>query len=854
MADAISEAKSEAGVAFGSDVVFVEKYLGRPQHIEVQVPSDGQGNHIHLHERDCSIQRKHQKIIEIAPAMGISEAVRQGVTDAAVRLAQGLKYEGAGTVEFLMEGENFYFIEMNPRIQVEHTITEELTRVDLVAAQLRIACGATLKELGLVQDKILPKGCSIQCRVTTEIPLDGFRPDTGTIDRTLREIDIQGIETNIDFLVRLLEHLTFLSGACWTSFVDDTPELFVVGGEVAPKQGVLRFLADAAVNGSRIRKPPALKKNIFIGELIDRTTGEQISTEDPRRDGWRSILLRDGPPEFARQVRAHQKTLITDTTWRDGQQSLLATRKDAYSLEAWGRATFDVMLRFLYEDPWQRLRKLRELVPYHCGRCTLLGSPAKLSRMQKHSVSDATKKYERVGILGNALFHFVSLAKQTCIDIFRVFDSLNDLENLKVGIEAIHAAGGLVEGAIMYTGDMLAPGTKYGLEYYMKIVDRLVEYDIHIISIKSMSGVMKPAAGHLIPLWHHVTASGQLRGCLTAEHAIESALELDHIAVIDAYWAQLRLMYAGFDADLRSPDPTVYKHEIPGGQYSKLMFQAQQNGLGGQWTETIQAYQDANLLLGDIIKATPTSKAVGDLAQFMVDRGLSATAIQQQASKLDLPQSVLEYFTGQMGQPFDGFPEPLRSDVLRGRPGNMAKQSRSAPASADLNSIRRHIASQFPGVPVIEHDAASYVMFPDVYIEFRHNRRNNLQLGAKNLATAKMLAILPPEPGTSKRSVLFRLDGEVCFVEVQDDKAMVARKREKARPDVNKEVASPMVGRIVGIKKNPGGAVEAGDVLIAVSAMKMEIHVSAPVRGRIASIAVAVGDMVEKEDLLARIE
>ncbi len=389
----------------------------------------------------------------------------------------------------------------------------------------------------------------------------------------------------------------------------------------------------------------------------------------------------------------------------------------------------------------------------------------------------------------------------------------------------------------MYTGDMLAPGTKYGLEYYMKIVDRLVEYDIHIISIKSMSGVMKPAAGRLIvrairakhphmPIHMHThdtngTGTATMLACVeegaeiidtaidslsgttsqpAASSAVaslqntpfESALELDHIAVIDAHWAQLRLMYAGFDADLRSPDPTVYKHEIPGGQYSNLMFQARQNGLGGQWTETIQTYQDANLLLGDIIKATPTSKAVGDLAQFMVDRGLSATVIQQQASKLDLPQSVLEYFTGLMGQPFDGFPEPLRSDVLRGRPGNMAKQSRSAPASADLNSIRRHIASQFPGVPVTEHDVASYVMFPDVYIEFRHNRRRfgdlsvlstpdflsppeigqelNLQLGAKNLATAKMLAILPPEPGTSKRSVLFRLDGEVCFVEVQDDK------------------------------------------------------------------------------------
>lgn len=394
----------------------------------------------------------------------------------------------------------------------------------------------------------------------------------------------------------------------------------------------------------------------------------------------------------------------------------------------------------------------------------------------------------------------------------------------------------------MYTGDMLAPGTKYSLDYYMKIVDRLVDYDAHIIAIKSMSGVMKPAAGRILvrairakhphmPIHMHThdtngTGTATMLACVeegadiidtaidslsgtTSQPAAssviaslqntpsESALELDHIAVIDAYWAQLRLMYAGFDADLRSPDPTVYKHEIPGGQYSNLMFQARQNGLGGQWAETIQAYQDANLLLGDIIKATPTSKAVGDLAQFMVDRGLSATAIQQQASKLDLPLSVLEYFGGLMGQPFDGFPEPLRSDVLRGRQGSIAEQSKSAPTSADFDAIRRHIASQFPGVPVAEHDVASYVMFPDVYMEFRHNRRMfgdlsvlstpnflsppeigqevKLQLWAQDLTTAKMLAILPPEPGTSKRSVLFRLDGEVCFVEVQDDKGRLAR-------------------------------------------------------------------------------
>ncbi|EGX94971.1 pyruvate carboxylase [Cordyceps militaris CM01] len=978
MESAMAEAKSEAGAAFGNDAVFIEKYLRRPQHIEVQVLGDGHGNHIHLFERDCSIQRRHQKIIEMAPAAGISDTVRRGVTDAAVRLARGLNYgtkpENAGTVEFLVEGQDFYFIEMNPRIQVEHTVTEELTGVDLVAAQLRIACGATLQDLDLLQDKIIPRGCSIQCRVVTEIPLEGFRPDTGTIGacwlpsgsgirldhsecflgaqigasydslllkcictgshraqainkaiRALNELDIRGIQTNVRFLVRLLEQPAVRNGTSWTSFVDDTSELFVQDGHSAPEQGVLRFLADAAVNGSRIQgqvKPPGLTRSISIGKLTNQTTREHISTEHPCRDGWRTILLRDGPRAFARQVRAHPKTLITDTTWRDGQQSLLATRvrtrdlaaiakhmshayKDAYSLEAWGGATFDVMLRFLHEDPWERLRKLRELVP----------------NIPFQMLLRSTNGLAYAALPRNALFHFVRLAKDTGIDIFRVFDSLNDVGNVKVGIEAVHAAGGLVEGAIMYTGDMLAPGTKYSLSYYMRIVDQLVACDTHILAIKSMSGVLKPAAGRVLvkairarypalPIHMHThdtngtgvatmvacveagadivdTAIDSLSGTTSQPAAsavlaslkntpLECGLALDHVAVIDAYWAQLRLVYAGFDADLRCPDPTVYRHEIPGGQYSNLMFQARQNGLGGKWAETIQAYQEANVLLGDIIKATPTSKAVGDLAQFMVSRGLSASAIREHASTLDLPQSVLEYFGGLMGRPFDGFPEPLRSHVLCGRQASRIAQAGLEPVSADFDGIRRHIASQFPGMPVTGHDVASYTMFPEVYMKFRQHRRLHgdlsvlstpdflscpeigqeveLQFGDKKSIMAKMLAILPPEPGSNQRSVLFRLDGQVCFVEVQDDSATVAHMFEKARPDVKEDVPSPMVGRIVAVEKSAGDMVEAGEVLLVVSAMKMEVHVSAPVSGCIALMAVVAGDMVEKGDLLVRIE
>ncbi|PHH91921.1 hypothetical protein CDD83_9788 [Cordyceps sp. RAO-2017] len=763
--------------------------------------------------------------------------------------------ENAGTVEFLVENEEFYFIEMNPRIQVEHTITEEITGIDIVSAQLRIARGATLAELGLEQDKIEVKGYAIQCRVTTEIPSQGFRPDTGTIGgcclpvgrgvrldhsdcflgarispfydsllvkcicsgpdinstirratRALGEFDIRGIQTNIEFLIRLLAHETFAAGDCWTSFIDDAPDILPSHTYHDEAQGLMRFLADAAVNGSRIQgqvKEPALKRDIEIGRMVNPKSGEEVNTAEPCHWGWRNILLRHGPREFARQIRAHGRALITDTTWRDGQQSLLATRvrsrdleaiamhtshayREAYSLESWGGATFDVMLRFLLPD--------------------------------------------------NALFHFVKQAKDAGIDIFRVFDSLNDLENLKTGIDAVQAAGGLVEGAIMYTGDMLEFGTKYNLDYYMRIVDHLVDFGSHVIAVKSMSGVMKPAAGRALvrairakypdmPLHMHThdtngagtatmvacveegadivdTAIDSMSGSTSQPAAsaviaslentgFDSALSLDQIRVIDSYWAQLRLVYAGFDADLRSPDPTIYKHEIPGGQYSNLLFQARQNGLGNQWADTLKAYEEANHLLGDIIKATPTSKAVGDLAQFMVDRKLSASQVQERASTLDFPRSVIEYFEGLMGQPFDGFPEPFRTNVLRGRDSDIRSRPGLTMVPIDFDRVRREIKEKYPERPVTEDDIASYVMYPEVYMDYRQARRDFGDLTALRTPDflsppevgqevqmkiderefiMEMIAIRPPEVTTGKCEVFFRLNGQVCSVVVQDDK------------------------------------------------------------------------------------
>ncbi|KAM4067152.1 conserved carboxylase domain-containing protein [Hirsutella rhossiliensis] len=562
------------------------------------------------------------------------------------------------------------------------------------------------------------------------------------------------------------------------------------------------------------------------------------------------------------------------------------------------------MLRFLYEDPWERLRKLRKLVP---------NIPFQMLLRSTNGVAYSS-------LPDNALFHFVKLAKDTGVDIFRVFDSLNDLENLKIGIDAVHAAGGLVEGAVMYTGDMLNPRSKYDLKYYMGVVDCLVEYGSHVIAVKSMSGVMKPAAGRALvrairtkypemPIHMHThdtngagvatmlacveegadivdTAVDSLSGATSQPAAsamvvalensgFDSRLSLHQLQVIDAYWAQLRLMYAGFDADLRSPDPTVYRHEIPGGQYSNLIFQARQNGLGNQWAETLKAYEDANHLLGDIIKATPTSKAVGDLAQFMVDRKLSAVDIQQRASTLDFPKSVVEYFEGLMGRPFDGFPEPLRTHVLRGQRDVVKKRPGLTMDSVDFDRVRRHIAAMFPGSPVTEYDVASYVMFPQVYMEFRQARRNfgdltalrtpdflsppeigqevRLPKGGDRDVIAEMVAIRPLESATGMRDVLFRLNGEFCSVAVRDVKATPRRKLPKADVHAEGEVAAPMAGAVVRVIAQDGQTVKVGQTLLTVGAMKMEVNVSSPVSGRIDTIAAVAGDAVDKGDLLVRI-
>ncbi|UKZ51662.1 hypothetical protein TrVGV298_005424 [Trichoderma virens] len=949
--ESFERATSEAKTAFGNGTVFVERFLDKPKHIEVQLLGDNHGNIVHLYERDCSVQRRHQKVVEIAPAKDLPPEVRDAILNDAVRLAKSVNYRNAGTAEFLVDQMNrYYFIEINPRIQVEHTITEEITGIDIVAAQIQIAAGATLAQLGLTQDRISTRGFAIQCRITTEDPAENFRPDTGKIEvyrsaggngvrldggngfagavitphydsmlvkctahgstyeiarrkvlRALIEFRIRGVKTNIPFLASLLTHPTFIDGNCWTTFIDDTPQLFDLVGGQNRAQKLLAYLGDVAVNGSSIKGQ--------IGE-----------PNQPCQKGWRKIILEQGPKAFAKAVREYKGTLLMDTTWRDAHQSLLATRvrtidllgiaketshalHNLYSLECWGGATFDVALRFLYEDSFDRLRKMRELVPNIPFQMLLRGA----NGVAYSSLPD------------NAIDHFVEQAKKNGIDIFRVFDALNDITQLEVGIKAVHKAGGVVEGTVCVSGDMLNPTKKYNLAYYIDLVDKLVALDIHVLGIKDMAGVLKPHAAELLigsirkkypdlPIHVHThdsagTGVASMVACAKAGadavdaatdslsgmtsqpsiNAILASLEgtdldpgLDHkqVRALDTYWSQLRLLYSPFEAHLAGPDPEVYEHEIPGGQLTNMMFQASQLGLGSQWLETKKAYEHANDLLGDIVKVTPTSKVVGDLAQFMVSNKLSPEDVKARASELDFPGSVLEFFEGLMGQPYGGFPEPLRTNALRGR-RKLDKRPGLYLDPIDFVKVKREMGKKF-GAPITECDIASYIMYPKVFEDYKKitaefgdlsvvptryflsrpeiGEEFNVELEKGKVLILKLLAIGPLSEQTGLREVFFEMNGEVRQVTVADKKAAVENiSRPKADPGDSSQVGAPMSGVLVELRVHEGSEVKKGDPLAVLSAMKMEMVISAPHSGKVASLQVKEGDSVDGSDLVCRI-
>jgi len=963
--DALERAGSEAKAAFGDPAVFLERYLEGPRHVEVQVLADGAGEVVHLFERDCSVQRRHQKVVEVAPAKGLDPTLRDRLTADAVALAAHAGYRNAGTVEFLVDaasGEHF-FIEVNPRIQVEHTVTEEVTGVDLVQAQIRIAGGETLSQLRLEQARIQPRGFAIQCRVTTEDPERDFQPDTGVLEayrspggmgirldggsgyggasisphydsllvkctasaltfagatsklqRALAEFRIRGVKTNIPFLQNVLGHERFLSGRADTRFVDETPELFEFPRRRNRAQKLLRYLGDLVVNGPNT---PAVATELpaRVEPLVpDVGPG-------PPPDGWRHVLEAEGPEAFARRVRDHRGLLVTDTTWRDAHQSLLATRvrtvdlaqiapattralPQAYSLEMWGGATFDVALRFLRECPWDRLDRLRELVPNVPFQMLLRGANA----VGYTSYPD------------DVIHRFVQAAKDHGVDVFRIFDSLNDLENLQVGIDAVGAAGGVIEASVCYTGDVSDPGRKkYTLDYYVELTGRLVERGIHVLAIKDMAGLLKPRAatqlvGKLreafpdLPIHVHThdtagTGVASMLACAAAGADVvdvatdamagmtsqpsmgavvaalagsdrDTGIDPARIEGLNTYWEQVRGLYAPFESGLKSGSADVYVHEMPGGQYTNLRFQAMMLGLAGRWSAIKRAYAAANRLLGDLIKVTPSSKVVGDLAQFMVQNDLAEADVLARADTLSFPSSVVSFFQGYLGQPYGGFPEPLRTKVLRGAPVLEGRPGASLPP-LDWDALRGELEAAHPTQEVRDVDVLSAALYPDVTREFLEFRERHSDVSV--LPTRVFLAALEPGEETSfdiergktlvvkltatgetdergQRPVYFQLNGQPRWVRVDDAAATTTEVVREKAGDAPGSVGAPMPGVVVDLRIEAGQEVAAGDPLVVLSAMKMETVVAAPLGGAVARVVVAKGDDLSAGDLLVEIE
>lgn len=978
-------ASSEAKAAFGNGAMFIEKFIERPRHIEVQLLGDNGGNVVHLYERDCSVQRRHQKVVEIAPAPSLDPKVRNKMTDHAVRLAKHVGYSNAGTVEFLAdETGNFYFIEVNARLQVEHTVTEEITGIDLVQSQIRIAEGITLPEMGMTQENIKPQGYAIQCRVTTEDPAKSFQPDTGRIEvfrsgegmgirldgasafagaiispyydsllvkviahaadlqsscakmnRALREFRVRGVKTNIPFLLNVLENQKFLNGNVDTYFIDENPQLFQFQPSQNRAQKLLNYLGTVLVNGPSTPlatnlKPAEIRPYVpqIAIDFAKLAAAEESSDEDlpglldPPK-GFRQILKEKGPEAFAKAVREHKGLLLMDTTFRDAHQSLLATRvrshdlllispfvahkfSNLYALENWGGATFDVALRFLHECPWERLEDMRKAIPNIPFQMLLRGANA-------------------VGYTNypdNVVYKFCELAVKTGMDIFRVFDSLNYLPNLILGMEAAGKAGGVVEAAISYTGDVSDPSrTKYDLKYYTNLADELVKAGTHVLSIKDMAGLLKPRAAGLlidairqkhpdIPIHIHThdTAGAGVASMLACAQSgadvvdvavdsmsgmtsqpsmgaivaalqdtpLDTNLELSDISEYSAYWEQTRTLYAPFECTttMKSGNADVYLNEIPGGQYTNLQFQAYSLGLGEFFEDVKKAYREANILLGDVIKVTPSSKVVGDLAQFMVQNKLTADDVLSKAEELSFPKSVVEFLQGAIGEPYGGFPEPLRSKILKDMPRVKGRPGANLPP-LDFEKVKKDVRELHP--QATDRDVMSAALYPEVtndYLTFKESFGPVDKLDTRIFLTGpkvgeefdvtiekgktlgiKTLAMCEDLTANGEREVFFEMNGQLRSVFIKDKEAV---KELHFHPKANKadksQVGAPMPGSVIDIRVKVGDTVEKGAALVVLSAMKMEMVVQAPKAGKIKTLDITQGMKLEGEDLLLTME
>jgi pyruvate carboxylase len=933
--EAIETCMREADAAFGDPTVFIEQAVVDPRHIEVQILADATGDVIHLYERDCSVQRRHQKVIEIAPAPRLDPALRDRICADAVRFARQIGYVNAGTVEFLVDpAGNHVFIEMNPRIQVEHTVTEEVTDVDLVQSQLRIASGATLADLGLAQEGIRLRGAAMQCRITTEDPANGFRPDTGKITtyrspggpgvrldggtiytgaevnahfdsmlskltcrgrthelavekarRALAEFRITGVATNIPFLQAVLDDPDFIAGGVTTSFIETHPQLLTARSHGDPTTRLVQFLADVTVNQPNGPTPVSIDPVAKLPEI-------DLATAPP--DGTRQLLQRVGPVEFARLLRDQTTVAVTDTTFRDAHQSLLATRvrtrdlvnvaghvarmtPELWSLECWGGATYDVALRFLAEDPWERLAALRAEVPNVALQMLLRGRNTVGYTPYPTAVTDA----------------FVEEAAATGIDVFRIFDALNDVEQMRPAIEAVRATGTTVaEVALCYTGDLGNPAERlYTLDYYLRLAERIVDAGAHVIAIKDMAGLLRaPAARtlvtalrerfdlpvHLATLLAAIDAGVDAVDAATAsmagttsqpplsalvsatDHsARETELDLAAVCALEPYWEATRRVYAPFESGLPSPTGRVYTHEIPGGQLSNLRQQAIALGLGEKFEQIEDMYAAANAILGNIVKVTPSSKVVGDLALHLVAVGADPAEFAADPGRFDIPASVIGFLHGELGDPPGGWPEPFRSKALAGRSWTAPAESLTDEQRAGLAADRRTTLNRllFPG-PTKDF-SESRERFGDVSVLPTTDYLYGLVAGEEHridLAEGRHLLVglqaigEPDERGF--RMVMTTVDGQLKPVSVRDRSvsAEVAA-AEKADPADAGHVGAPFQGVVTPVVA-VGDVVAAGDTVATIEAMKMEAAITAPRDGVVQRVALAGTQAVEGGDLV----
>lgn len=964
--NSFNEAHNEAEKAFGDGTIFIEKFIDQPKHIEVQLLADNHGNIVHLYERDCSVQRRFQKVVEIAPAPNLSQKVKQQVYDYALKIAKAVNYNNAGTVEFLVDREdNVYFIEVNPRIQVEHTVTEQVTGIDIVRTQILIAQGVPLNDPNIFimgQDDVKVNGFAIQCRITTEDPENNFKPDYGTLityrnaggfgirldegsaysgmkispffdsmivkvtatgrtlagaaqrlNRSLREFRVRGVTTNIRFLENVISHEQFRKGLCTVNFIDNNPELFAFDRPKDRATRILKYLADIKINGHPDVKHFDPTKKFRTPEI------PSFNSFEPYPKGTKDKLTELGPKEFATWLKKEKPVLFTDTTYRDAHQSLVATRMRSrdilavaegyahnhpqlFSMEVWGGATFDVALRFLHEDPWTRLQDIRKAMPNVLLQMLFRG-------------------YNAVGYSAyprNVIQQFIEKSWENGVDIFRIFDSLNNIESMLPGIEhVVKHTGGIAQPSICYTGDVLRKeNNKYNLQYYVDLAKRLEDTGAQMLAIKDMAGLLKPnAAGVLIhalkesvsmpiALHTHDTAGTQIATYLNAiqagidtidcalasfsgttaqpnlnslvalleGHEREQKMDLHSLNAYSNYWEAAREYYYPFESDLKSATAEVYENEIPGGQYSNLRQQAEGVGLGGQLSTIKANYAIVNQLFGDIVKVTPSSKVVGDMALFMTANNLTAADVLDESKNHSFPASVVGFFRGELGVPYGGFPEKLKNIILRNEPPATGSNAQLLP-DIDLDEAVKQFHDKYPGSSFL--DFLSYQMFPKVYDEYytHHNEfgevsniptpaffypmKNNeellIELGKGKTIHIRLIFVSDADE-TGMRTVSFELNGYNRTIRVKDNavKSLKPQHQKVSNPD--KETGAPLQGKLSVVLVKEGDEVTSGTPLFVIEAMKMESTVSAAKAGKVKRIHIPSGTMVDQNDMVVEME